>query len=980
MFADMRLRSTPLACMIIPRRYCANFVTATKVVRYCLGIFVLLCLPWIGWSAPGQTSWQFDLPSDLAETSLKRFSKQSGLEVLFASRIAAGIRTNAVLGEYAPMDALALMLANTRLTAERSEASGVIMIRLQPTTTPMKSSLLDKIRRALFSAVAFVGPVASAQSTTNESSAAPEKESVVSLSAFTVTSEKDYGYRKMNSVTSSRTGEDISRMPQAIEIISGELLSDFLANIGNAAFRYSSSVSVKENAVGQQDLFSLRGFSLPRYYNGVALANSYSLVPINIWDNIDRIEIVKGPVGLYYANTTPGGVANYITKKPQFINATSVEFTVGSYDFYKFIADYQARITDRAALRIITSANERGPGYHEGNPTRYKFVAASLTIRPSSKFEITAEASYLNEHNGYQGGANAWNFFINPQWQKDLNNPSAQILNYFQTRFNLPNEAATRAFITNRWSPPNNPAGPSISTWSSDTYLRTGRAPFHFVNQDVEWKRYSPDGDRMLMHSTQSNYGGITPTFDFGMLLTPVENLSLRYRWLHQETRQQFVRQIISPNTNGFRLDGRVNSLDIANLALQGFGDNSRLNKSDSQQFDVRYELEIGGTKHQLGAGYERFRYYSQLTTAALDFNRAGSYTDPAGNTYTGIQIYRNYDPFAGVPMPGLLNLQSGPNRRAFGGLNKNEQFNFSYRGSYLDDRVNTLFGANYYRVNFPKPPNGNEDSTTTYTYGLIGKVVKDLSLFASVSESVQFVNSVSAIGPGVLPSDNAKPLLNEANSGYELGLKTTWKDNKLTGTISYYHSERDGVVAGDVLRGLNDPRNTMGTQVQFFVNGGLQRSRGIDSDLTWTPNSRFQVVFNYNHSMEAKIVADPSVNPNTPGTLDYQKKFGRPLSESPKHRVNLIGKYNFDQSGSLKNVSVGAAARYNSTYSITNAVNYDLIAPSATMLDFFVFYRIKILSTPTELKLNVNNFTDYRDDYTWGDGRQIYGSIKFQF
>lgn len=974
----MRLRSTPFVCMIASVAPGIFALSRRMVRRVCAAVFMMLCVPVFGWASLVPKTIRFELPADTAEVSLKRFSEQSGLEVLFASRIAVGVRTKPVYGERTPASALAEMLANTGLIAERSEVDGVIIIKQSTTPTPMKTSVLDKLRRALVGVLAVVGPAtASAQAVDENSADTPEKESVVQLSAFTVTSEKDYGYRKMTSVTSSRTGEDVSKMPQAIEVISGELLSDFLANTGNAAFRYSSSVTVKENAVGQADIFNLRGFALPRYYNGVALANAYSLVPVNMWDNIDRIEVVKGPVGLYYANSTPNGVANFITKKPQFIDATSIELTAGSYEFYKVIADYQSKLTDHAALRVIASGNERGSGYHDGNPTRYKFLSSSVTLRPFTKLEITAEASYLNEHNGYQGGANAWNFFMNPQWQQDLNNPSAQILNYFQTTYNLADEAATRAFIRNRWSPPNSPAGPAMATWSADTLAMTGTAPFLYVNQDVEWWRFSPSGDRIAPQSEQSTYGGYTPTYEVNILLTPLENLSLRYHWVHQETHQQFVRQIIQPNTNGFRSDGRVNSLDVANLALQGFDGFSRFNKNDVQQLDISYELELAGTKHQFGLGYEQTRSYAQITAAPFDFNKAGTYTAPDGTVYTGIGIYRNWDPFSGAPVPGLYSLQSGPSVRSAFSLNKAKQYYFSYRGSFWDDRVNALFGVNRYEVVFPKPAGG--DTNTTYTYGLIGEVVKGFSVFASRSEAVQFVNQLSAIGPGVLPSDNVHPLDNETDSGYEFGFKTTWNDNQLTGTVSYYHSEREGVVGGDVLRVLTDPRNTSGTQVQFFVNGGLYRSRGIDADLTWTPNRNFQAVFNYNRSLEANIVSDSSVNPNTPGSLDYQKKFGRPLSQSPKHRMNLVGKYNFDE-GMFKNVSVGAAARYNSTYSITNTATMDLWAPSATLFDFFVSYRMKLGGTPTELKLNVNNVTDERDDYTWGDGRVIYGSVKFTF
>ncbi|MEO8866197.1 MAG: TonB-dependent receptor plug domain-containing protein, partial [Opitutaceae bacterium] len=299
-----------------------------------------------------------------------------------------------------------------------------------------------------------VAQSAADNTTANDTSANDAKAPVVKMNAFSVSSEKDYGYRRTSSVTSSKTGEEIYKMPQAIEVISSELLSDFLANNGNEAFRYSSSVSVKENAVGQADVFNLRGFALPRYYNGVALANAYSLVPVNIWDNIDRIEVVKGPVGLYYANTTPNGVANFITKKPQFIKADTLEVTAGNYGFYKAIVDHQALVGEHAALRVIASGGTQNSGYHEGSPTRYTFVSPSVTIRPNSKLEITAEVDYLKEHLGYQGGANAWSYFYNPQWQQNLKNPDAATLTYFKNTYALADDAAARAFIQTRWSPP----------------------------------------------------------------------------------------------------------------------------------------------------------------------------------------------------------------------------------------------------------------------------------------------------------------------------------------------------------------------------------------------------------------------------------------------------------------------------------------------------------------------------------------------
>jgi len=70
----------------------------------------------------------FDLHADAAERSLKQFSAQSGLEVLFVSEAAANVRTNAIKGAYTPRDAIDRMLAGTKLAAVHEEKTGAVRI------------------------------------------------------------------------------------------------------------------------------------------------------------------------------------------------------------------------------------------------------------------------------------------------------------------------------------------------------------------------------------------------------------------------------------------------------------------------------------------------------------------------------------------------------------------------------------------------------------------------------------------------------------------------------------------------------------------------------------------------------------------------------------------------------------------------------------------------------------------------------------
>src|SRR5215210_3855251 len=59
----------------------------------------------------------FDLPSDAADKSLRKFSLQSGFEVLFATQVTAKVQANAVQGELTPQEAVSRLLAGTGLAA-----------------------------------------------------------------------------------------------------------------------------------------------------------------------------------------------------------------------------------------------------------------------------------------------------------------------------------------------------------------------------------------------------------------------------------------------------------------------------------------------------------------------------------------------------------------------------------------------------------------------------------------------------------------------------------------------------------------------------------------------------------------------------------------------------------------------------------------------------------------------------------------------
>lgn len=87
----------------------------------------------------------FNLSADRAERSLKKFSEQSGLEIMFSTSVVADVRTRKVVGEMTSAEALRELLAGTPLLAVTDEKTGSIAIRREDREAPAKRKKTSKL-------------------------------------------------------------------------------------------------------------------------------------------------------------------------------------------------------------------------------------------------------------------------------------------------------------------------------------------------------------------------------------------------------------------------------------------------------------------------------------------------------------------------------------------------------------------------------------------------------------------------------------------------------------------------------------------------------------------------------------------------------------------------------------------------------------------------------------------------------------------
>ncbi|MGH7947207.1 MAG: STN domain-containing protein, partial [Opitutaceae bacterium] len=134
--------------------------------------------------AANATKTTFDVPADSAERSLKKFSTQSGVDVLFVPEAVANVTTKAIKGDYTPGDAMQQMLTGTTLIAEQDRRTGTIRVLRNAGPNAPRAAQTRSDR-----------PVANPPvETVSVRTARPAGEDkAIVLSPFEVTTEKDTG-------------------------------------------------------------------------------------------------------------------------------------------------------------------------------------------------------------------------------------------------------------------------------------------------------------------------------------------------------------------------------------------------------------------------------------------------------------------------------------------------------------------------------------------------------------------------------------------------------------------------------------------------------------------------------------------------------------------------------------------------------------------------------------------------------------------
>ena len=248
-------------------------------------------------------------------------------------------------------------------------------------------------------------------------------------------------------VTSLKQRSSLQKVPAAITAVTSATLDR--ANITNAAGLNGLVPGLTvTKAAGFENLINIRGVgsSTPEnalttqpgvafFVDGVYLANSISLDQ-TLFD-IDHVEVLRGPQGSLYGQSSTGGVINLVTSQPTLgVLSGKADWGIGNYDLFQERAEVNVPLSDAVAVRLsFQKYDHDGFGHSIDQPiVRYSLDDAhdisgkvALLWKPSDTFSATFSTQWYRAE---QDGAEQKNI-LDPE-------PDPRLVNQdFLGQFNL---------------------------------------------------------------------------------------------------------------------------------------------------------------------------------------------------------------------------------------------------------------------------------------------------------------------------------------------------------------------------------------------------------------------------------------------------------------------------------------------------------------------------------------------------------------
>lgn len=341
-------------------------------------ILYLVFSPLITSAANKDEAIDFNIKAQSVSAALQKFSTISGIDVGYSADMARDVTSSAVSGKMTPTQALKQLLSDTGIVGNFTDDNTVELEASQGQDTKQKTVVNGEV--ATLETVQVSGAVI-------ESAYGPVD-----------------GYAATRSATATKTDTLIRDVPGSIQVVSREVIDDQRAFSLKDVYENVSGVQQSGNTQNaQSEVFPIiRGFESP-----VMLRNGMRTTSAGAVDliNVERVEVLKGPASILYGSLEPGGIINYVTKRPQAETSHSVDVEYGSEDFKRIAIDTTGAVNESESLLYrFNAAYTDSNSFRDHMDLERTAIASSLLWKITDNTELLVDLSYLNEKQPYDTG------------------------------------------------------------------------------------------------------------------------------------------------------------------------------------------------------------------------------------------------------------------------------------------------------------------------------------------------------------------------------------------------------------------------------------------------------------------------------------------------------------------------------------------------------------------------------------------------
>lgn len=342
---------------------------------------------------------ELNLPGQDLNRALLSLADRAGIQIVYDSAKVQGLRSTAVSGSLTPQEALARMLEGTGYTYSQ--------------IAPGRLSLVEVPRGS----GAAVLPTISVEG--------------ARVSQDLGRTEGVRSYASPIANVGSKTPATIREIPQSVSVVTRDRMDDRNMTTLQEALSETTGVRVQNFDSTRADFYA-RGNKASIWRDGVKIPDSsFSLFEAGADLAIyDRVEVLRGPAGLFQGAGEPGGAVNLVRKRPLSDFQLGGKGSYGSWEFYRAEADVSNPLVESGKLRgrFVAVGEDRESFvdvYESQKRLAYGTIEADLTENTTlsfgSLYQIREATAFSGNPLSYTNGQRIdlpRNLFIGVAWAK----------------------------------------------------------------------------------------------------------------------------------------------------------------------------------------------------------------------------------------------------------------------------------------------------------------------------------------------------------------------------------------------------------------------------------------------------------------------------------------------------------------------------------------------------------------------------------